>query len=250
LIDFMERNRSGPFFAFYAMELCHAETNDLDKPAPVGPNGRYDSYAEMVGKMDERVGRVIAAIDRLGLRERTLILFTTDNGTAARTLVGVKGDELIYEPVISKMGDREIAGGKATLTDWGTRVPLIANWPGTIQPGQVNSNLVDVSDIMPSLVDVAGARLPTGAKLDGHSITAQLRSDAAPRRWVFAEHKGKCFVRNQRWKLYNDGQFFDMDADPDEKAPLMEDNLSADAAVARRELQEALDGLDFKSSHK
>ena len=54
VIDFVERHKDGPFFAFYSMELCHAETNDLDKPAPVGPNGRYDSYAEMVAKMDER----------------------------------------------------------------------------------------------------------------------------------------------------------------------------------------------------
>ena len=156
VIDFIERNKSRPFFAFYSMELCHAETNDLEKPAPVGPNGRYDTYAEMVDKMDERVGRVVAALDRLQLRNNTLVVFTTDNGTAAHNLAGVEGDELIYEPVVSKMGDREIPGGKATLTDWGTRVPLIASWPGTIVPGQVSDDLVDMSDILPSLADVAG----------------------------------------------------------------------------------------------
>jgi arylsulfatase A-like enzyme len=75
IIDFVERNKDRPFFAFYSMSLCHAETNDLDKPAPVGPNGRYDSYAEMVVKMDERVGRVVDAVDRFGLREKTLIIY-------------------------------------------------------------------------------------------------------------------------------------------------------------------------------
>ena len=250
IINFIERNKSRPFFAFYSMELCHAETNDLGKPAPVGPNGRYDSYAEMVGKMDERVGRVVAAVDRLGLRESTLIVFTADNGTAARTLVGVQGDELIYAPVVSKMADREIPGGKATLTDWGTRVPLIANWPGKIRPGQVSSELEDMSDIFPSLVDVARAELPKGVKLDGHSIKARLHSDAQPRRWVFAEHGGKCFVRNQRWKLYNDGRLIDMDADPDEKAPLANDKLSAEAATAHGELQRALNDIDFKSARQ
>jgi arylsulfatase A len=250
LIEFIERNRARPFFAFYSMELCHAETNDLEKPAPVGPNGRYDSYAEMVGKMDERVCRVVAALDRLRLRNNTLIVFTSDNGTAARTLVGVKGDQLVYKPIVSKMGNREIPGGKATLTDWGTRVPLISSWPGTIEPGQVRDNLVDVSDIMPSLADAAGASLPDGVKLDGHSVTAQLRNLAAPRNWVFAEHEGKCFVRSVRWKLYSDGRFFDMDSDLDEKQPLAANWLSTEAAAARNELEKALQALNYKMVSK
>ena len=82
-------------------------------------------------------------------------------------------------------------------------------------------------------------------KLDGHSVIGQIRNGAAPRKWVFAEHKGKCFVRNQRWKLYDDGRFFDMEADPDEQQPLATDKLSAKGATAHRELQQALDGLHF-----
>ena len=247
VIDFIERNKSGPFFAFYSMSLCHAETNDLDEPAPVGPHGRYDTYAEMVGKMDERVGRVVDTLDRLGLRKSTLILYTTDNGTAARTLIDAEGDELIYEPVVSRMGNREIPGGKATLTDWGTRVPLITNWPGTIQSGQVSDELVDVSDIFPSLADVAAAPLPEGVQLDGHSVPAQLHHGAVPRRWVFTEHEGQCFVRSQRWKLYNDGRFYDMAADPDESKPLTEGSLSTHAAAARRELGQAFEELEYNA---
>lgn len=246
LIGFIERNRCQPVFAFYSMELCHAETNDLDKPAPVGPNGRYDSYAEMVAKMDERVGRVVTALDRLGLRENTLIVFSSDNGTAARTLIDAEGDKYVYEKVVSKLGDREIPAGKATPTDWGTRVPLIVNWPGTVAAGEVSDHLVDASDILPSLADLAGAGLSADVKLDGRSMTAQRRNHAAPRRWVFAEHEGKCFVRNQRWKLYNDGRFFDTEADPDEERPLVEKELANDAVAARRELQQALDGLDYR----
>jgi arylsulfatase A len=250
IIDFIVRNKSKPFFAFYSMELCHAETNDLGKPAPVGPNGRYDSYPEMVAKMDERVGRVLAALERYKLRDNTLVLFTTDNGTAAHTLIGAKGDELIYEPVVSKMGDREIPGGKATLTDWGTRVPLIASWPNEIDSGRVCNNLVDVSDILPSLADVARAPLPAGVKFDGHSFCAQLRNKAAPRRWIFVEHQGKYFVRNQRWKLYNDGRFFDMDVDPDEKHPLPAPALPPAAAASRQELQQAMRDLRYTASEK
>jgi arylsulfatase A len=250
VIDFMERSKERPFFVFYSMSLCHAETNDLDKPAPVGPNGRYDSYAEMVDKMDERVGRVIDALDRLNLREETLVIFSADNGTAAHNLIDAEGGQYIYEPVVSKLGDREIRGGKGSLTDWGTRVPLIVNRPGTIQPGEISSDLMDASDFLPSLVDVAGALLPPGIKLDGHSMTARLRSDAAPRPWVFAEHKGKCFARNQRWKLYRDGRFYDMQTDPDEESPLEKVDLPLAGSDAQRELQQALDGLNYQPPPK
>jgi arylsulfatase A-like enzyme len=246
IIDFIERDQKQPFFAFYSMSLCHAETNDLERPAPVGPIGRYDSYAEMVEKMDEQVGRIVETIDRRGLRENTLLVFFSDNGTAARNLIDAEGDKYMYEPVVSKMGDREILGGKGTLTDWGTRVPLIARWPATIKPGEVTTDLIDASDMMPSLVDVAGGSLPAELKLDGSSFMAQMRDRAPPRRWVFAEHRDQCFVRNQRWKLYRDGRLFDMEADPDEQRSLPNEGLPLAATLARNELQRALDGLKYQ----
>ena len=250
VIDFIERHKSVPFFAFYSMELCHAETNDLDKPAPVGPLGRYESYAEMVPKMDERVGRVIAALDKLGLRENTLVLFLADNGTAAKNLINAKDGEYIYEKVVSKIGDREIPGGKATLTDWGTRVPMIVNWPSKVAVGQVSDELVDVSDILPSLADLAETPLPSGIKLDGHSIAAHIHGRPAPRKWVFAEHDGKCYVRNRRWKLYNDGRFFDMDGGADEMHPIAQGGMSAEATAAHAELQSAIDESGFAKAQQ
>jgi arylsulfatase A len=250
VIDFIKKHQSKPFFVYYPMSLCHAETNDLDEPAPFGPKGRYDSFAEMVPKMDERVGRVVAALDRLSLRESTLIVYFSDNGTAAHNLIGAKGDHYIYEDVVSKWGGKEVRGGKATLTDWGTRVPLIINWPGTVWPGEVCDDLVDASDFLRSLADVAGAKLPDAVHLDGHSVTAQLCHHAVPRKWVFAEHRGRCFVRTQRWKLYNDGRFYDMQTDPNEKQPLSTDALATDAAAACRELQRALDGLNYRPESK
>jgi arylsulfatase A len=246
IIDFIARNKDRPFFAFYSMSLCHAETNDLEKPAPVGPNGRYDSYPEMVAKMDERVGRVVDALDRFNVRENTLIIYLTDNGTAAQNLIDAENGEYIYENVVSKLGNRDIPGGKGTLTDGGTRVPLIVNWRNTIRPGQVSGDLADASDILPSLAHVAGANLPADVQLDGHSLTAQLCDDAPVRRWVFAEHKGKSFVRNQRWKLYDDGRFYDMEADPEEQQPLAKDTLPPAAAVAREELQQVFKELKLR----
>jgi arylsulfatase A len=245
LIDFIERNKDRPFFAFYSMSLCHAETNDLEEPAPVGPNGRYDSYAEMVVKMDDRVGRVVNTLDRSGVRKKTLVMFLTDNGTAARNLIDAENGEYVYEEVVSTIGSREIPGGKGTLTDRGTRVPLIINRPEAIQAGQVCNDLTDVSDVLPSLLAVAGVETPTEIELDGQPLPALMRDDVPPRRWVFAEHKGSCFVRNHGWKLYGDGRFYNMNADQEETNPLDQESLSSAATVSRQELQKALDGLDF-----
>jgi arylsulfatase A len=247
LRDFIDRHKSRPFCAFYSMTLCHSETNDLERPAPVGPQGRYDNFREMVVKMDDNIGRLVEHLELLGLRENTLVLYLADNGTARQSLIDAEGGEYIYETIVSRMGDREIPGGKGTLTDWGTRVPLIMSWPGTVDRGRVSEMLVDASDVLPSLADAASATLPEAVHLDGRSILARLRGSAvAARPWVFSEHEGRYFVRNERWKLYDDGRFFECEADPDEKQPMAEQRLSAAGAAARGELAEALDqlGLD------
>jgi arylsulfatase A len=250
LRDFISRHRRQPFFAFYSMSLCHSETNDLARPAPVGPQGRYDNFREMVVKMDDNLGRLMKHLQSLGLRDNTLLLFLADNGTARRSLIDAEGDEYVYETIVSRMGDREIPGGKGTLTDWGTRVPLIVSWPSKVDAGHVSDMLVDASDVLPSLADAASATLPEGVALDGGSILARLNGLAAEREWVFSEHEGRSFVRNDRWKLYSDGQFFESEADPDERQPLDERTLTADAAVARRELADALERLEFVSNSR
>jgi arylsulfatase A len=248
LIDFIERNQSRPFFAFYSMSLCHAETNDLDVPAPVGPSGRYDSYAEMVPKMDERVGRIVDALERLQLREKTLVIFLSDNGTAAQNLIDVVDGEYVYEDVTSRMGDRIVPGGKATLTDRGTRVPLILNWPGSIPSQAVRTDLVDASDILPSLAALAGAELAGDVVLDGRAVLLPQAGAAPEREWVFAEHKDDYFVKNRRWKLYRDGRFYDLLADPEEQHPIDAKDVPAEANAAHQKLQHALVGLGFTLS--
>ena len=209
LIDFMTRNKARPFFALYSMALCHDVTDDLEQPVPFGPQGRYDSYPEMVAAMDERVGRIVEAVDELQLREKTLIVFYADNGTPARTIIEVRDGRFVRQPVVSQLGDRQIPGGKAQLTDWGTRVPVIASWPGKVRPGQVCEGLVDITDVYPTIVELAGAKSPRGS-LDGRSFASQLLGDreATSREWVFAEHKGRSFVKDQRFKLYHDGEMF------------------------------------------
>ncbi|WP_442484544.1 sulfatase-like hydrolase/transferase [Aeoliella sp. SH292] len=250
VVDFIGRQGSEPFFIYYSMTLCHAETNDLEKPAPYGPNGRYDTYAEMVPKMDHCVGRVLDALEGQGLRDNTLVLFLGDNGTAKVNLIRAEGQRFVYEDVYSEMGGRKIAGGKGTLTDWGTRVPLIASQPGAIESGQVSDDLVSIVDFMPSAAALLGVELPREVRLDGQTIPA-IDGQGSPREFVFCEHHlGGSFVRNQRWKLYDDGRLYDMEHDPDESHALEFANQSDEVAKTRHRLQEHLVRLGYTAPRK
>lgn len=251
LIDFMEQHRDGPFFAYFPMALCHDVTDDLDAPVPFAPGkDRYETYAEMMAHMDRIVGRLVDALDRLDLRDETLIIFTTDNGTTSRSIAGVRDGKLYREPVVSRRGDEEIPGGKGTLRNTGTNVPLIVNRPGHVPTGVVRNDLVDFSDFLPTLAEIASVTLPEDVPYDGHSFAACLQEDGqGPRTWAFAEHKGKAFVRNRRFKLYNDGRFYDVQADPKERRPI-EDDASPQARQARQRLQAAFESTGWFENRK
>jgi len=241
LIDFIERHRDEPFMAFYSMALCHDVTDDLAEPVPFGPQGRYESYHEMIEQMDRQVGRLVAALDRLELREKTLVLFTADNGTSKSSIITAKGKKLIREPVYSEIDGRKVRGGKGNLTDDGTRVPLIANWPGMVKRGQVVDTLVDLSDYLPTFAELAGVELGDDWRLDGKSFAGQLTGEPGTSRpWVFAELRKKYWVRDQHWKLYGDRRFFNMKKDPQEKNPLATKDLTGKAAAAHKKLESVL----------
>ncbi len=225
LIAFMKANKDKPFLAYYPMCLTHFPK----RHEPKGPNGRWQTYKEMVERMDKKVGELVAALDRLGLREKTLILFTADNGTPKK--------------VTSRMGAKVIQGGKGTLTDAGTHVPLIANWPGTTPAGTTCDDLIDFTDVMPTLVELARARLPDRT-IDGRSFAPQLKGrEGDPREWIYTEWRGKAWARTLRWKLYRSGKLYDLKRDPLEKAPIVPDEVPPEAKAAREKLASVLSHL-------
>jgi len=205
LIDFIERHQDQPWFAYYPMALVHrpyTATPDtvLDVAATLAeaPEKAEDSlerFGDNVAYMDRIVGRLTAALERLELRDETLILFTADNGTDAR--------------ITSLVGTLAVRGGKTQLTELGAAVPLIASWPGVIQPGTVNADLIDFTDILPTLADVAGSRAPDGG--DGRSFVPQLRGERGhPRDWIYVQLEGHWYIRDRNWRLHDDGRMFDV----------------------------------------
>ena len=119
------------------------------------------------------IGRLVTRLDSLGIRDNTLLLFVGDNGTGRGTG--------------SMMGDRLVIGGKGMTTAAGMHVPLIASWPGKIVAGEVCPDLVDSTDFVPTPLEAAGARPPSGVKFDGRSFLPQLRGERGqPRDWIYS----------------------------------------------------------------
>lgn len=260
VIDFIKTNRDQPFLAYYSMAVAHEVTDDLATPVPHGPFGRYDNYAEMVAETDRNVGRLVAALNAFGLREKTLILFVADNGTPPEIIIRAEGQELIKVPVVSRCNGQDVPGGKKQLTDAGTNVPMIANWSGTIKPGQVVDDLVDFSDFLPTFMDLAGQPVPEDLPLDGVSFANRLRGTSASQR-SFAyceeavlpkpggvepdgESSGLRWVRTQDWKLYSDGRLIHMAEDPLEQYPVTSAEDEARQSEIRIQLRKVFHDLD------
>ena len=242
-LDFITRKKDGPFFLYYPMMLTHApyqptpDSRSWD-PSAQGEqvNTRPEHFADMVTYMDKLIDRLVARLDSLGIRDNTLLVFVGDNGTGRGTR--------------SRMGDRVVVGGKGTTTDAGMHVPLIVSWPGEISAGRVCSDLVDSTDLLPTLLDAAGAVTPSGLKLDGCTFLPQiLGAEGQPRDWIYswysprqsADMTVREFVFNHRYKLYRSGEFFDLRKDVEERQSLTMASLDDEAAAAAKLLQGALD---------
>lgn len=243
LCDFFDRNQDQPFFAYYPMILTHwpfVPTPDspdwnASEPGSLSDRGDAKYFGGMVTYMDKMIGKLVNKLEALGLRENTLVIFTGDNGTC--------------EPIISDLNGRQVAGAKGHTTDAGTRVPLIANWPGIIPPGTVCSDLVDFSDVLPTLCDAADIPVPEVPKLDGISFWPQLRGKSgAPRESIYVwysrsgkDTEARVFARTHRYKLYRDGEFYDVENDVLEEHPLHTDELSSESLTVKNRLREVID---------
>ncbi len=232
LIDHIERNRKEHqrFFAYFPLTLPHLAKTDGPYEEPPGPDGDYQTYGELVDQMDRIVGRIVRTLERLGLREQTLILFTGDNGTP--------------ENVTAKLNGRTVQGGKGQLTNAGTHVPLIASWPGHVPSGKVSNALIDFTDFLPTFADLAGAPLPQTRTIDGVSFVPQLLgSDEQHRSWIYTEWKDERWARMRNWKLYGTGELYHVAEDAQEQHPIAPDEDSERAASARKKLQQAFEQL-------
>lgn len=196
LCDFIETNKDKPFFVYYPMILTHCpfdatpdsddwNAKSLGSKSYKGP-GPYDlqkkHFRDMVQYADKLVGKIVNKLDSLGLRKNTLVIFTGDNGTD--------------KPIKTNWSGQVIAGGKGSVANRGSRVPFIANWPGRIKVQVDKKELVEFSDIMPTLCEVTGADLPKDYPGDGVSLWPLLSGKGERKKEnIYIWYKGKTWAR-------------------------------------------------------
>jgi arylsulfatase A len=227
-VDFITRHKDQPFFLYYPMSHIHGPIVRTPESQPGATQAQL--YADNIRCMDALVGKLVTELDRLHLREKTLIIFAGDNGTAR---FGVRA---------ATVDGRPISGMKATMLEGGSRVPLLVNWPGTTPAGRVNHDLTDFSDFFATLCDLAGAKFPQGVTLDSHSFAPQIKGErGTPREWVYVELNGRSYVRDARFKLINRGDLFELSQAPFKETFISRDDASPEATAARKRLQAVLD---------
>lgn len=215
-IAFVEKHAREPFFLYLAYNCPHspleapakelAEYHERDyspgrfpkgpHPLPPANAARVDQLARiyaMVANIDANVGRLIGRIDQLGLRERTLVIFLTDNGPQGPRY------------------NSKMRGTKGTVYEGGIRVPSFWSWPGRFPAGRAVDRIAAHIDVFPTILEACGARIPEDRVLDGESLLADLEGEGGgdkERTLFFQWHRGdepvryrNCAVRTNRYKL-------------------------------------------------
>jgi len=175
-VDFIRRHKDHPFYLYlphfgvHSPHQAKAELIERFKRKPGVGGHNNPTYAAMIASVDESVGRVMALLDELKLADNTVLIFTSDNG-------GVGG---YVREGIKKAGDvtdnAPLRSGKGSLYEGGTRVPFIVRWPGQVTPGAVCDTPGIHVDMYPTLVAMAGGKMPTTQVFDGESLLPLMRN--------------------------------------------------------------------------
>ena len=214
VISFAERHRAQPFFLYLAYNAPHspyqAPDRYFDRHKNLGDQELAAIHA-MVENLDDNVGRLMARLDELKLRENTIVMFLCDNGPQTpRYVAGLRGR-------------------KGAVYEGGTRAPFFLRWPGHAEAGRKVDRVATHIDVFPTLLDLCGVAGAAGApRVDGVSLKPLLMPGAGAQAWpariVFshADHQPdptKEFPGSaceQRWKMVNGAELYDLDADPGE----------------------------------
>jgi arylsulfatase A len=189
LIDFMLKDSGKPFFAYYPMVLTHDPF--FATPDTIEPDDAKATYSDQevnfksnVEYVDKTISKMLTQLEENELLNNTAVIITGDNGTLGR--------------------------GKGRTQEIGVWEPLIVSWPSQISNGGVRRELVDFSDIFPTLMDMAKASIPSDYVYDGRSFLPLLQGGSYnEREYIFSYKDDRQLVRDKRWLMEGDGRFFD-----------------------------------------
>ena len=254
LIDFMKHNKEKPMCLYYPMALTHTPL----VPTPDDPDAqdRLSRHKAMVRYADKLVGRLVDALENIGIRDQTIIIFTTDNGST-RSIAGT-------------MNGRKVEGGKGTKWERGTCAPFIVNCPGVTPAGVVTDALTDFTDLLPTFVDLAGGVIPDDLTIDGVSIAPLIlgKENDSKRDWIMSLGHGPArldekgvrgqvdfasrVIRDKRFKVWVSEEkkiveLYDLKNDYWEELNLI-DSQQSEHINAARKFQAILDSIPDKDA--
>lgn len=246
--EWIEQHAAEPFFVYVPFNAphypLHAPEEYVARFVHLPEDRRM--MAAMIAAMDDGVGAILATLDRLGLRDDTIVFMSSDNGPSIEERNWLNGEEVSYTG--GSAGD--LRGYKGSLFEGGIRVPAMISWPTMLPAGEDGRAVGAMMDLLPTIlhaVDGTTDRLPDG--LDGISLLKELTDGTpAPDRSIYWSYEGQLAVRTGRWKTIVDGAesmqapvavaecVFDLDADPAETDNLrgaQDEMFTQDAASAR-----------------
>ena len=237
-INFIRKNKDQPFFIYYPMLLVH----DPFVPTPDSPEwnsletrskSNRKFFKDMVAYMDKIVGKIITELKTQGVYENTLIIFIGDNGTSSR--------------LITNTDKGQIRGAKGNTITHGIHVPMIASWPSRIKNSREYSGLINFIDFYATFSDILGVIDDSdGASMMDIFIDEKIKNRETASIYydpMWSDNVSiyrSVFTQDNRYKLYKDGRFYNIENDVLETSPLKEEDLTKDQKNIKNKLSEKL----------
>jgi arylsulfatase A-like enzyme len=238
VLEFLRRNKDRPFFCYVPFHIVHsplqAKDTDLARVDARVTDQTKRVYAAMVQAMDNNVATILAELDKLGLRDNTIVVFTSDNGATRNG------------------SNRPFRGGKHTIYEGGTRLPTVIHWPRGKVTGRKWNGLCGALDMFPTLMAMAELKMPATRPLDGKNIWPALRDNSAsPVESYYWSWRNEDAIRTAEWRMHRFSghvELFDIRRD------IGETNNVADAhpevvASLRTKMNAWIESLDAALTH-
>ena len=215
-LKWLREKKNEPFFLYLPFTIPHGKYQVPDHSAyddatfegkPL--TEQQKSFAAMVSRLDGDVGRILDLLKELQIDEKTIVFFTSDHG-AAKDFFNSSGP---------------LRGIKRSMYEGGLRVPMIVRWPGVVAAGKVSDEIWTFWDVLPTLAELGGAKVPKDAQIDGFSVVSALRGGPAPKHdylyWELHEGQFNQAAIRGRWKAVRPGpsaplELYDLETDPAE----------------------------------
>jgi len=197
-VRFVDSRQSSPFFLYFSTHDIHVPRlphERFSRSTGMGPRGNA------IAQLDWCVGELLKTLDRLRLTTNTLVLFSSDNGPVV--------DDGYKDEAVEKLGDHRPAdalrGGKYSIFEAGTRIPLIVNWPGRVKPG-ISDALISQIDFLRSLASLVGRKPSASAAVDSADLLPALLGESARGRQELVEQASTLSLRQGKWKMIEPGK--------------------------------------------